>query len=94
MIGHLVEESAEFLPSVDRGAPLPPGRRGEVREVISQLLPPLTGPHLTYTKLPWRLAIRKEVSIITIIIIIIIIYCHHIQSKIMSASLVAIWVCY
>lgn len=56
-----LEESSEFLPSVDKGAPHPPGRRDEIKEVTSHLLPPLTGPHLTYSKLPWRLQIRKEV---------------------------------
>ena len=58
-----LEESHEFLPSVDGGhGPIHPiNRRSDLKTTPTKLLPPAPGQHIVYTKVPWKLKIRKEV---------------------------------
>lgn len=58
------EEYPEFLRPVDAAPPPTIPTRGGARAVDSlktKLFPASTAPYLTYTKVPWRLRIRKEV---------------------------------
>ena len=58
-----MEESSEFLPAVDR-APVLVDEEIEKRNLDAlktRLLPPPSGNHLTYNRVPWKLMVRKEV---------------------------------
>lgn len=63
-----VEESSEFLPAVD-SAPVLIDEELEKRSyegLKTCLLPAPHTAHLTYTRRPWSLALRKEVKILAL----------------------------
>ena len=61
-----MEESSEFLPAVDR-APVLVDEELEKRnfdKLKTKLFKDPEGPYLSYSKVPWKLMIRKEVNLV------------------------------
>ncbi|KAH7943302.1 hypothetical protein HPB52_006736 [Rhipicephalus sanguineus] len=55
-----VEDCAEFLQPVDEAPPPAPVVRAR-DNLKTRLYPPSSAPYITYTKVEWRIRIRKEV---------------------------------